>query len=98
MAAMCGRLSMHALKQWQCYLHSGPGGWLRGKELAEDMQQPPLKKPCLPGCLKTSACLVPQATALALRPKLTSGLRRPWNIYHWWQGRAAILLGVANVY
>ncbi|KAL4451785.1 hypothetical protein ABPG75_007447 [Micractinium tetrahymenae] len=33
-----------------------------------------------------------------LRPKLVSRHRRAWNLYHWWQGRAAVLLAVANIY
>jgi hypothetical protein len=33
-----------------------------------------------------------------VRPKLTSRYRRAWNFYHHWQGRAAALLGIANIY
>ncbi len=39
-----------------------------------------------------------QVTALAARPALTSGWRRPWALAHHWVGRAALALGVANVY
>ena len=39
-----------------------------------------------------------QASAFVFRPKLSSGLRRGWNLWHWWEGRAAIVLGVANIY
>ncbi|KAL4422108.1 hypothetical protein ABPG77_003393 [Micractinium sp. CCAP 211/92] len=33
-----------------------------------------------------------------LRPSLVSRYRRTWNLYHWWQGRAAVVLAVANIY
>lgn len=39
-----------------------------------------------------------QAPAIAFRPKLTSKYRRIWNVCHWWNGRAAVVLGVANIY
>lgn len=33
-----------------------------------------------------------------LRPTLTSKYRRAWNQWHWWQGRAATVLSVANIF
>lgn len=36
--------------------------------------------------------------AVALRPKKTKQLRRYWNISHWTLGRAALLLGIANIF
>lgn len=39
-----------------------------------------------------------QLPALAWRPALTSPKRRLWNQAHWWVGRAAALVAIANVY
>lgn len=39
-----------------------------------------------------------QLPALFLRPTQSSKYRRAWNLYHWWQGRAAAVLAIANIY
>jgi hypothetical protein len=39
-----------------------------------------------------------QVPALAARPALASRWRRPWAVAHHWVGRAALALGVANIY
>ena len=39
-----------------------------------------------------------QLSALLLRPHHDSRWRRPWNLFHHWVGRAAVLVAVANVY
>lgn len=39
-----------------------------------------------------------QLSALVLRPHKDSHYRRAWNLFHWWVGRAAVLVAVANIY
>lgn len=39
-----------------------------------------------------------QLPALRWRPKLTSPYRRIFNIFHWYIGRVAVVLAVANIY
>jgi len=51
--------------------------------------RPPRLLPSLPPSLQLSALL---------RPKLSSPLRRKWNLVHWWFGRAAVVLAVADIY
>jgi hypothetical protein len=36
--------------------------------------------------------------AVVAKPTQQSGWRRTWNLGHWWIGRTAIALGIANVY
>lgn len=40
----------------------------------------------------------PQLPALRWRPKLTSPYRRLFNLCHWYIGRVAVILAVANIY
>ena len=40
----------------------------------------------------------PQIPAIRWRPALSHPRRRLWNLFHWWTGRAAVLLAVANIF
>lgn len=39
-----------------------------------------------------------QIPALRWRPAPSSPRRRLWNVSHWWIGRAAVLVAVANIF
>lgn len=39
-----------------------------------------------------------QIPAIRWRPALSHPRRRLWNLFHWWTGRAAVLLAVANIF
>ncbi|PRW44294.1 cytochrome b561 and DOMON domain-containing protein [Chlorella sorokiniana] len=41
---------------------------------------------------------IAQASALVTRPNKLSRWRRSWDFWHWWQGRAAAALAVANIF
>ncbi|KAI7840047.1 hypothetical protein COHA_006253 [Chlorella ohadii] len=41
---------------------------------------------------------IAQVSALVARPNKMSRWRRSWDFWHWWQGRAAAALAVANIF